>query len=308
MSPTEPLTQEYKYTPAQLDAYFERINFPKAKHPADPLALLTALQRQQVTTVPFESLTLHYSKHHRISIDPEDVFAKVVTHRHGGYCMELNTFFAAVLRALGFTLIHAGARVKDGSWLGLSHMVNIVTIDGTRYLVDVGFGSNGSCQPIPLSEDPAVACFEREHLRARVTRRAIDIHTDPEQRVWVYETALPGAEEFEAQYSVVDAEFFAEDFEIMNLATSTLPTGLFVKTVLATLQVGGADGEVEGVLILLKDVIKRRIGRGKTEVLETLKNEDERVRALEKYYGVVLTEEEKKGIRGLASEITNAPY
>ncbi|KAF3347323.1 Carnosine synthase 1 [Verticillium dahliae VDG2] len=290
MSPPIAGSRTPQYTPAQLDAYFARIKFPRAEHPTDRLALLTALQRHQVTTVPFESLSLHYSKHRRLSLDPADLFAKIVTRGHGGYCMEVNTFFACVLRALGFTLMHAGARVRDGAWLGLSHMVNIVTIGDTdgkdtaaRYLVDVGFGSNGACQPIPLSEDPA--------------------------RVWVYETALPGpAAEFEAQYSVVDAEFFPEDFEIMNLATSTLPTGLFVKTVLATLQVAGGDGEVEGVVILLKDTIKRRIGDAKTEVLETLKSEDDRVKALEKYYGVVLTDEERRGIRGLASEITDAPY
>ncbi|KAM0324880.1 hypothetical protein ACHAQA_007846 [Verticillium albo-atrum] len=306
MAPRQPPT----YTPAQLEAYFERINFPKADHPSDPLALLTALQRRQVTSVPFESLSLHYSKHRRLSLDTEDLFTKVVTRRHGGYCMEVNTFFATVLRSLGFRLINAAGRVKDGHWYGVSHMVNIVTIDGVRYLVDVGFGSNGSSQPIPLSTDPAVASFTTRHLHARLTYRSIDIHTDPDQRVWVYETAVAGTTPlvFEEQYSVIDAEFFPEDFEIMNLTTSTLPTSLFVKTVLATRQILGDDGTSEGVLILLKNVVKRRVGAGKTEVLATLKTEDERVKALETYYGVVLTEEEKRGIKGLASEITDAPY
>lgn len=39
-------------------------------------------------------------------------------------------------------------------------MVNIVTIGGQRYVVDVGFGPNGQTQPLPLedgAESPGIS-------------------------------------------------------------------------------------------------------------------------------------------------------
>ena len=49
-------------------------------------------------------------------------------------------------------------------------------------------------------------------------------------------------------------------------------------------------------------VVKRNLG-GRTEVVEVCWNEEERVRALERWFGVVLTEEEREGIRGLPTEL-----
>lgn len=78
------------------------------------------LQLRHMARVPFESLTLHYSKHHRLSLDLEDLFEKIVGKGRGGYCMEVNAFFGAVLRSLGYTLINVGGRVKagDGEYKG----------------------------------------------------------------------------------------------------------------------------------------------------------------------------------------------
>lgn len=63
--------------------------------------------------VPFENISLHYSQHHSVSIDPEALFRKIVQGRRGGYCMENNGFFGIVLRSLGFSLYAVGGRVCD---------------------------------------------------------------------------------------------------------------------------------------------------------------------------------------------------
>jgi arylamine N-acetyltransferase len=96
-----------------MSQYLDHINLPQEKRNS-PLALdfLTELVMRQLAKVPFESLTLHYSKHHLLSLEPEDLFEKVVTRNMGGYCMENNTFFGVVLRSLGFKLISTGARVN----------------------------------------------------------------------------------------------------------------------------------------------------------------------------------------------------
>lgn len=102
------------FSDEQVDRYLHHINFPRSQHSRDPLALLGQLQARQVSRVPFESLSLHYSRHRQLSLDLDDLFEKIVVDGRGGYCMELNAFFGAVLRGLGFTLFNSGARVRTG--------------------------------------------------------------------------------------------------------------------------------------------------------------------------------------------------
>ncbi len=99
------------YSSEQLGRYFEHIGHkPRAGDVS--LDCLAQLQMHHLARVPFESIALHYSKARLLSLDPEDLFIKIVERSRGGYCMEVNTFFATVLRTLGFSLISTGARVK----------------------------------------------------------------------------------------------------------------------------------------------------------------------------------------------------
>ena len=69
----------------------------------------------QLAYVPFGSLGLHYSKTHLLSLDPDDLYQKLIVKRMGGYCMENNTFFGTMLRSLGYKLINAGGRVSEAT-------------------------------------------------------------------------------------------------------------------------------------------------------------------------------------------------
>lgn len=122
------------YTEPQLKRYFERIALPTSVQdrllslsrshddpssslsPDEQLAFLTTLQQYQLSHVPFENLSLHYSPHRTLSLDVSDLYGKIVERRRGGYCMENNCFFAAVLRGLKFSVYSGGGRV--------SHSVN----------------------------------------------------------------------------------------------------------------------------------------------------------------------------------------
>lgn len=131
------LSDRPAYTEAQLERYFERIDLPvsvqerllsscrRRDEPSsriEELEALTTLQQHQLAHVPFENLSLHYSTHRTISIDASDLYVKIVERRRGGYCMENNCFFGAVLHGLGFTAYSAGARI--------SHAVNGMGGDG----------------------------------------------------------------------------------------------------------------------------------------------------------------------------------
>ncbi|KAF6794172.1 arylamine n-acetyltransferase 1 [Colletotrichum sojae] len=290
------------YTEEQLDQYFKHVNYPREKHASDPLQLLAELQAHQLAKVPFESITLHYSRHRIVSLDLQDLFRKVVVEGHGGYCMELNALFGAVLKGLGFTVLSVGGKIKgEERFGGWSHMLNLITIDGLRYAVDVGFGKGAAMIPVPLKSGEVFTTIAP--LRGKLVYESLDQNTDPSQRFWVYYSTDSADGEFRQRNCFTEMEFFPEDFEIMNLATFTRPTSYFVKTVLAMRTI--LDPETRkavGTLVLHKDEVKRKIG-DKLELLETLKTEPDRVAALAKYFGIVLRPEEQRAIKGLPTEL-----
>ena len=98
----------------QVSRALQHINYPKANHASDPLTLLQELMTHFVSRVPFETIGLHYSPTHRLSIEQDDLFDKIVVRSKGGYCVELNNFFALLMRALGFHVLTAGGRVRAG--------------------------------------------------------------------------------------------------------------------------------------------------------------------------------------------------
>lgn len=180
-------------------------------------------------------------------------------------------------------------------------MVNLVTINGEKYLVDVGFGSNGATQPVPLRHD-----YEFTNVapaRGRLRYQAIDEFTDRSQRVWVYATQENTDAEWTDRYHFTEVEFLPGDFEVMNLRTSTSPRSFFVQNVMCMFVLLDETGATpNGLLILHRDYVKRRIG-GKEEILEQLQSEEQRVAALSRYFGITLTREEQNAIKGLASEL-----
>ncbi|KAJ3488681.1 hypothetical protein NLG97_g6152 [Lecanicillium saksenae] len=284
-------------------------------HPSDPLQLLKHLQAYQLQRVPFESLALHYTTHRQISIDLEDLFEKIVLQGKGGYCLELNTYFSAILRGLGFSVLNGAGRVKKGErWSGLTHMVNIVTISGQKYLVDVGYGANGCFQPVPLLADGCEFTIFPPR-RGKLEYRRLAQNTENSQRIWVYSTLEADGKDWKEQYCFLETEFFPEDFEMMNYVTSKHPTTFFIQNVFAmTIVLANdkgnsqsnheSDCSIIGVLTLFNNVVRRRIGT-EVEVLETLNNENDRVAALKKYFSIHLTGREQRAIRGYANELVD---
>ena len=124
------------YTVNHLECFYQHVNLPE-KHwhtsveqlstPEAQLEFLSVLQKYTLVYVPFENLSLHYSTTKVIDLFPDVLFKKMVpeadgqgeqSHR-GGYCMEVNALFGAILRTLGFTVRSVGAKVFTGSgWTG----------------------------------------------------------------------------------------------------------------------------------------------------------------------------------------------
>ncbi|KAI9663472.1 MAG: N-terminal acetyltransferase [Alyxoria varia] len=256
----------------------------------------------------------------------------------GGYCTENNALFGMLLRSLGFEVYATGARVSSAMamseggpkkqeefrYSGWSHMLNIVTIGSVRYLVDVGFGANGPTRPVALSPSSATPMSRATPSVMRLIRAPIPEqgssdhpHTndtksgndDPYRSTstfWIYQvkhSAESPDSEWLPAYCFPETPFIHADFKVMNFATSQGEDSWFrkeivcVKFLLDEREEAEDEGRVVGELVMAQGQVKRRV-EGKSETLCRFGTERERIEALGQYFGIVLTEEEKKGIDG----------
>lgn len=311
-------SQMATYNQKQIRQYLQHIKWDEfSQLIPGTLAHLTELLKRHLATVPFENLSLHYSPTHRLSLDPDDLFHKVVDRNMGGYCMENNTLLGAVLRGLGYDVINAGARVSDatagrpgGGFMGWNHMLNIVTLPNqeygtsTKYVVDAGFGYNEPSVPLPLVSGQITPGIDGTGTEFRLEYKALPKHTDKSQRVWVFSHRDTSAgPDWTEGYAFTELEYFPEDFEIMNLSMMTLRTSLFTQTLLCLkMTLDEQTREPNGWLLLVGDEVKKKTRDG-MELVDKFRKEEERVAGLKRWFGIELKETEKVGIQGLSTEI-----
>jgi N-hydroxyarylamine O-acetyltransferase len=141
----------------KLETYLRRISYSGPLEPT--LETLRAIHYAHLLAVPFENLDIH--RRVPIVLDEERFFDKIVLHRRGGFCYELNGLFAALLRQLGFRVTLLSARVPiEENRVGpeFDHLTLRVDLD-TPWLADVGFGES-FVEPLPLL--PNAEQFQRD--------------------------------------------------------------------------------------------------------------------------------------------------
>lgn len=135
----------------QLDAYLKRIQYNGSLTP--DLATLTAIHRAHLLAIPYENLDIHHSC--PITLELPLIYDKLVNHKRGGWCFEMNGLLAWALREVGFNVTMLSSFVGRGEDEPVpegagDHLILRVDLD-QPYLADVGFG-NGILEPIPLAE------------------------------------------------------------------------------------------------------------------------------------------------------------
>ncbi len=133
-----------------FDAFLQRINYSGSLTP--DLDLLEALQRAQIYTIPMENFDIILGR--GIKLAAHTLFDKLVNHKRGGYCFELNGLFLMALNEFGFDARPVLARVHfSGPPTGRGHQISLVSLMGKQWIVDVGFGNPNPRMPIPLELD-----------------------------------------------------------------------------------------------------------------------------------------------------------
>lgn len=150
--------------------------------------------------VPFENLDIHAGV--PIILDQERILEKVVEHRRGGFCYELNGAFAWLLKELGYrvNLLSANVWGSENWGIDFDHMTLRVELD-EPWLVDVGFGDS-FLRPLRLVEG-----VEQEE-ETGVYRL---VHSDDD--FWILQRRQSPDEELEALYRFTLQSHRLADFE-----------------------------------------------------------------------------------------------
>jgi len=184
-------------------------------------------------------------------------------------------------------------------------MVNLVTIRGSTYLVDVGFGAGGPTRPLELVADVETTNVAPDQM-VRLRHDAIPENDREQNKLWILERR--GGDTKESQwlplYCFSDSHcFLPQDFEVISYFTSTHRQSFFTyRVVCSRALLDENKNEVIGEVVLYHDKIHRRV-RGEKELVEELKTEQQRVEALKKYFDIELTEAQAQGVRGMSSEL-----
>jgi N-hydroxyarylamine O-acetyltransferase len=244
--------------------YLDRIGYTGSTKPT--AETLRALHRCHMFTVPFENLDIGLGR--RIVCNEDAFIRKIVGHRRGGFCYEMNGAFAALLRELGFRVTLLSARVchEDGS-IGpdFDHLTLRVDLDQV-WLADVGFGDS-FIEPLRLASGPEPVLDGREF---RIT----------EQTDWLQvERAEPNGV-WKGQYAFTLTPRSLYEFAPMCDYHQTSPESSFTRNRVCT------RATLEGRITLADQ--KLIVTRNWKKEEQPLGSEEEWREALKKYFEIVL--------------------
>lgn len=116
------------------------------------LAYLNQIIRAHQKIISFNNLAVYFNPGKILDLELKKLFEKVILRGEGGYCFENNKVFFHLLQALDFSVEAKAARViyDRTDDVPRTHRTTVVTLEGQRYLVDVGFGKDVPPQAVPF--------------------------------------------------------------------------------------------------------------------------------------------------------------
>lgn len=202
-----------------LQDYLRRISFSETSFEPN-IELLSQLILDHTRTIPFENLNPFLRI--PVKLDIDSLTQKLIYDHRGGYCYEQNLLFMQMLKKIGFEVEPLVARVNISSSIinPRTHMLLIVSIADTQYLVDVGFGGITPTAPLDINVSTAqdtphnsykIACESGNY-------QLLFLKDSEWHPIYIFD--------FQKQQSV--------DFEISNWFTSTHPNSHFINQLMVS--------------------------------------------------------------------------
>lgn len=203
------------------NAYLARIGFIQRDAESQEDRLIR-LHRCHSLSIPFESFSPFCAE--PVSLTPEDVFKKVIRHRRGGYCFELNLLFQQLLEDFGYQVrpIFCRPFSGEGAMLPLTHRMMLVFLGERTWIADVGLGGNGWIEPLVL--EPG--------LEQQQYGRTYQITQDPELG---YVVQIRRGADYVNAVAFTTQRVQESDFLMSNYYTATHPASPFVNRMMCTL-------------------------------------------------------------------------
>ncbi len=143
-----------EHPPGLYDRYLRLLGVPRRRPGLDALAELTAAH---LARIPFENVSKLYHRREaaRRGLPRLGDYLDGIQHHHlGGTCYANNFHLNRLLAHLGYRVALCGADMSAPD----VHLVNIVTLDGRRYLADVGYAAPFLAPlPLDLAHDHEIA-------------------------------------------------------------------------------------------------------------------------------------------------------
>lgn len=248
-----------------INAYLARIRYSGSLKAN--ARTLREIHIRHMKSVPFENLSVQNKQ--PIFLQEDFLFHKIVTRKRGGFCYELNTLFAALLRRLGFRveMLSAGVWYPEKEKYGpeFDHMTLLVTLE-TPFLADVGYGYS-FLEPLrldkagPQEQERGVFCIENEKdslVMKRYSSR--DSRWKPQYRFTLMPRRL-------------------SDYEEMCRYHQTSPDSPFTRKLFCTLAAPQGQVTLNNMSLITRSLDGRREERH-------LANRDELSRILKEHFGI----------------------
>jgi len=253
---------EYFKKIENVDGYFERIGLKKGEKIPVTREGLDKLVLAHVSNVPFENLDI-YEHGIKPDLSVDALYDKIVIKRRGGYCFEQNALFMSLLETLGFDVFPVGARVSRGDFdfKRLSHRATIATIEGVRYLCDVGFGGPVVCGALPVDDNSPyelqgdVFSVEQYDQKNKILIR----HKDGDR---------------EPIYIFAPEQFFILDFVALSFFMAGSSDSNFTKKRMANLRTDQGSVSIDDNIFRSREngVLSERVLNSEAELEEILKS------------------------------------
>ena len=250
------------------DAYLKRLGFNNPEAPS--LAFLQRLQRAHVQSIPYENLDVLSGR--PVSLDPGDLYRKIIVGGRGGYCFELNVLFGWLLRELGYDPEFRMGRV----WLRdpdavppRNHGTHVLHVEGCTVIADVGFGGRAPRRPLDLAErDVSIDDGDAMDEPLRIV--------DAGEHGIMVQRRIGGR--WESQFSLEQVAAHPSDLEVANHYQSTAPSSQFRHHLFVGLfRENGRDG-------LFDTRLSRR--RGTETLIETITDVERLSNILDEVFGI----------------------
>lgn len=116
---------------------------------------LRKLHKSHLMSIPYNGDTDNLSDGNLVDVDEDAIFETSIVNGQGGTCLELNRLFVRLLRELGYDVTPMAAITAEG-WevfgVDVEHMFGRVALDGSAWLVDVGFPGPSYIEPLLASD------------------------------------------------------------------------------------------------------------------------------------------------------------